>query len=386
MPYRILYINLFPEIGGAETSLVYLLQALDKRKFTPFVIVPRPGYFSERLKSTQAKIFFLPLPGYTIQTLFMPGLALLPLIRFIKLCQKMKPDLIHLNHITQAGYAGVIRKILKIPIVATSWMNSDSVYLYQDLVSRWSVDKILAISPEIQTRLLKKGIVQKPQLEMIMPGLDTHHFKPVEDKVKAKKVLNVDSKSLVITIASRFDPIKDHLTFLHAMRHVCHLYTKPLTILIAQDTKVNLTQKNSTSLIKTQIDTFIRENDQLRHIIKFIGYQNDMRPLYNATDILVSSSLYESLGMILMEAASCGLPIVSTNFESQHHVVINGKTGFLVPIKDQHALADKIRLLLINSSMRKDFAKDARIHMLQNFGIGKYAREIEKVYLSLLTQ
>ena len=40
MKYKILYVNLFPEIGGAETSLIYLLEGLNRKKFTPYVIVP----------------------------------------------------------------------------------------------------------------------------------------------------------------------------------------------------------------------------------------------------------------------------------------------------------------------------------------------------------
>lgn len=384
MPYRILYLNLFPEIGGAETSLIYLLQALDKSLFTPFVMIPRAGYFSERLAGTRAKVFFINLPGYTFQTLYLPGLAPFPLIRFIKFCQDFKPDLIHLTHITQAAYAGIVRKLFGIPIVATSWMNSDSVYFYQDLLSQWSIDKILAVTPELQIRLLKKGIIQKNKVDMVMPGLDTEFFKPVKDKIRAKRYLNVNPKSLVITIASRFDPMKDHVTFLTAIEKVCRQTTKPLTILIAQDTSVNLTSGNSARRIKIQIDEFLNKAQQLSRLVKFVGYRKDIRPIYHASDILVSSSLYESLGMIHMEAAACGLPIVSTDFEGQHHIVKNGKTGFLVSIRDYNALANKIHLLLNSSNLRRDFAKAARTHIQHNFAIEKYAREIEKVYLSLL--
>lgn len=386
MPYRILYLNLFPEIGGAETSLVYLLQTLNNKLFSPYVIVPRPGYFSERLANTRAKIFFMNLPGYLLQTLFLPGLAPFPLIRFIKYCQELKPDLIHLTHITQAAYAGIVRKLFGIPIVATSWMNSDSVYFYQDLLSQWSIDKILPVTPELQTRLLKKRIIQKNKVECVIPGLDTEFFKPVKDKIRAKRYLEVDPKSLVITIASRFDPMKDHLTFLTAMQKVGRESTKPLTILIAQDTSVNLTSGNTANRIKMQIDEFLKRSQQLSRLVKFVGYRRDMRPIYHATDILVSSSLYESLGMIHMEAAACGLPIVSTDFEAQHYIVKEGKTGFLVSIRNYIALANKIHLLLNSSSLRRDFGKAARIHIVENFGIEKYAREIEKVYLSLLSR
>lgn len=109
-----------------------------------------------------------------------------------------------------------------------------------------------------------------------------------------------------------------------------------------------------------------------------------MVPVYQATDILVSSSLYESLGIILIEAASCGLPIVTTNFDTQHYVVKDSKSGFLVPIQNHTIMVEKIRVLIKNPQLRRKFGEYARAHILNHFSVERYSKEVEAIYTSLI--
>lgn len=383
MKYNILYVNLFPHIGGAETSLIYLIQQLDKTKFEPHVIVPHPGLFSERLKQTHAKVYFLNLPGYLIQTLFLPGTNPVAIWKFYNLCKKIKPDLIHLNHITQAIYAGIAGKLLSIPVVSTSWVNADSIYIYQNLISRFALDKILPVHPGLKERLVKNGIIPAYKIDVIYPGLDTKKFHPVVDKEGAKAKLGLKKDHLIITIASRFDPTKDHLTFLRAMSLVLKQYST-FTVLIAQDPQVNLINSGLPNPVKLKIYEYLNQNPRLKKRTRFIGYQKNMLPVYHATDILVSSSIYESLGIILIEASLCGLPVVTTNYDSQKYVIKDNDTGFLVPIYDHNLMAKKILILAKNPDLRKNFGEKTRKHSLKHFSISQYLKKIENAYLSVI--
>lgn len=382
--YKILFVNLFSEIGGAETSLLYLLKALDRTKFEPIVIVPKKGYFSDRLEDIGIKIIYLHLPGFFIRELFIPGMSLKGIWNFYKLCKRIKPDLIHLTNITQAFYAGIAGKLLKIPVVAISWMDSDSIYFYQDLIINFSVDKIIAVSPELKDRILRRNILTKEKVSVITPGVDTKKFLPTHDKEDAKRKLRIPKQNVVITIAARFDPIKGHMTFLQAMRLVTQRVPN-ISILIAQDPKINLEDANIFApQVKKDIDLFLKNNKDLADKVIFTGYQKNMVPIYRTTDILVSTSLYESLGMILMEAASSGLPIVSTNKNGQYLIVKDRKTGFLVPIKSPRIMTERILLLAQNQTLRNKFGKAARKHAVTYFSIERYVNQVEKIYLSLI--
>src|SRR3989344_6255746 len=120
MKYKILYLTFHPEIGGGETILLSLISKLDKKKFEPIVVVTKKGQLSKRLRELKIKTYILPLPEYLIRTLFIPGASPAGIYRFYKLCKKIKPDLIHINHLNLVVYAGISAKLLKIPIVATA--------------------------------------------------------------------------------------------------------------------------------------------------------------------------------------------------------------------------------------------------------------------------
>ena len=383
MKYKILYVNLFPEIGGAETSLIYLLEGLNRKKFTPYVIVPKSGQFSERLKKL-CKLIYLDLPGYTIRELFIPGTNLIALFKFGRICKITKPDLIHLNHITQSFYAGCMRILFKIPVIATSWVNSDCVYFYQNIISNFGCNLILPITPELKIQILNKKFIPRNKLLTIFPGVDNNFFTPSKSKVLYKKSLGLNSQYLTLSIISRFDFSKDHLTFLKAVNLVIKKYPK-INIVIAQSIDTNLEIGNHMApIVKKQIDKFLSKNPLLQKRVTFTGYQNDMRFLYNATDILVNSSLYESLGISLIEAASCSIPIVATNGGTQHHVVMDNVNGFLVGVGDYHKMADQILKLCQNPKLRYLFGKQARLITLTKFSLKRYAEEITQVYEHLL--
>ena len=384
MKYKILFVTLFPQIGGAETSLVYVLQKLDRKRFEPIVLLPKEGYLSERIKPLGIRMVFLELPGFLIRQLFVPGINPFAVWKFYQLCKEIQPHVIHLNHTTLACYTGIVSKLLHIPVVAISWVNSDSIYAYQDIATNFGTDAILAITPKLQKRITRNGVVKKEKVMILTPGVDTQIFRPTTNKVLAKKDLGINPDSVTIGIASRFDPVKDHLTFFTAMNIVAKIASN-ITILVAQDPSINLEEKNTFApIVKKNIDVYLANNPTVKERVVFVGYKQNMLPFYQATDILVSSSLYEGLGMIHMEGASCGLPIVSTNFDGQHIIVKNGRTGYLVPIRTPKLLAEKILTLVQNKRLREQFGAEARAHILKNFSIERYTKKVQDVYLGLV--
>jgi glycosyltransferase involved in cell wall biosynthesis len=94
----------------------------------------------------------------------------------------------------------------------------------------------------------------------------------------------------------------------------------------------------------------------------------------------VMSSRFEGLPMVLIEAQECGLPIVSFDCpEGPSEIIHNGEDGFLVPLADTDALAEKIITLAKNEEMRKEFGKNAKINC-QRFSPEK----VGKVWMDLI--
>ena len=91
-----------------------------------------------------------------------------------------------------------------------------------------------------------------------------------------------------------------------------------------------------------------------------VKHHDELAKIYNEADILVSASYIEGLGMVIMEAMASELPVIASGDSGPKDLVEEGKTGFLVPIKNYIALKEKIKILLEDQNLRKSMGKAGR--------------------------
>jgi glycosyltransferase involved in cell wall biosynthesis len=94
--------------------------------------------------------------------------------------------------------------------------------------------------------------------------------------------------------------------------------------------------------------------------------------------VLVSET--EGVPRAVIEAAAAGKPIIATDVAGNRDSLVDGKTGFLVPLNDSEALADRIENLLSDSNLRSRIGQEARIYAEQNFNERKVTERIIEVY------
>ena len=87
--------------------------------------------------------------------------------------------------------------------------------------------------------------------------------------------------------------------------------------------------------------------------VLFLGWRDDVGGLMYAADICVASSIREGFGINLVEAMYCGLPVIATKNRGHEMIIEDGVNGFLVEVGDNNAMADKVTLLMENSSLLK---------------------------------
>ncbi|HEY3159714.1 MAG TPA: glycosyltransferase family 4 protein [Vicinamibacterales bacterium] len=93
----------------------------------------------------------------------------------------------------------------------------------------------------------------------------------------------------------------------------------------------------------------------------------DLPSLYQAADVYMHSSYYEGLGLVMIEAAASGLPVVSTASDGARDIVIDGETGTLVPIGNPDALADAVVDLLVHPTRARSMGERGRQHVARRF-------------------
>jgi glycosyltransferase involved in cell wall biosynthesis len=91
--------------------------------------------------------------------------------------------------------------------------------------------------------------------------------------------------------------------------------------------------------------------------------------------------------MVLLEAAAAGLPTVATRVGGNHEVVRDGETGFLVPPRDDSALAQgMLRLMTLPPGERRAMGDAGHHHVRAHYGLGRVAERWEELYREVLTR
>ncbi len=132
-------------------------------------------------------------------------------------------------------------------------------------------------------------------------------------------------------------------------------------------------------LEKKYIETLADKH--LPHKVRFVGKisRNEMYRFYSAGDIFAFPGIRESLGMVFLEAQSCGLPVVAFANRGVPEVVKEGETGLLVPPYDLSKFALAIESLLLKNDLRKKMGSAARLYVRQEHDLNKNYRSIENV-------
>lgn len=104
---------------------------------------------------------------------------------------------------------------------------------------------------------------------------------------------------------------------------------------------------------------------------------------YNAADICIVPSYYESFGMVAVEALASGTPVVASRVGGLQSTVKDWETGYLIPWHCADAFAERLELLLGNDALLKNFSKKARASV-QRYQWPKVADEVVRLYYDLL--
>ncbi len=98
----------------------------------------------------------------------------------------------------------------------------------------------------------------------------------------------------------------------------------------------------------------------LQDKVYFLGSRSDVLDILPHLDILVSSSLWEGFPTVILEAMASGVPVIATDVSGSRELVVDGKTGLLVPPHDPDALAQAILNMLADGEKARRMAEHAR--------------------------
>jgi glycosyltransferase involved in cell wall biosynthesis len=126
------------------------------------------------------------------------------------------------------------------------------------------------------------------------------------------------------------------------------------------------------------------EERRIADRVLFLGERRDVAELYNVCDIKVLASLYEGTANVLLEAMSCGLPVIATKAGDNARVVVDGDTGLVVGVDDLAGMTERLKRLLTDTALRERMGCAARARVERQFSIPAMAHRTGDLYLRVL--
>ncbi len=233
-----------------------------------------------------------------------------------------------------------------------------------------SCERVLSTTPKDKVQLVRLYDAVSDKIGVVPCGVDLNLFRPL-DTAEARRRLGFAPDHPMVLFVGRFDSVKGIDRLVTAMTYLRRRDSLRL-VLVGGD---GLASPATRRLQKQARDLGLQDS------VTFAGriVQDRLPPYYSAADVLVVPSLYESFGLVGLEALACGTPVVATPVGAMESILQQGRTGQVVTEAAPRLLADAIEAFLPNKARETVSAADIRASVLQ-FSWSKVAAALAAEY------
>jgi glycosyltransferase involved in cell wall biosynthesis len=239
-------------------------------------------------------------------------------------------------------------------------------------LSRHLPANVVSCSHHGAARYIANGF-EPNRMRVIPNGFDCSRFCPDPSApawLRAELGLPADAPLLLL--AARFDPFKDHATFVAAAARIAEQVPDVRFVLCGAE----IDGRNA------ELTAMLSKHGVAKRCY-LLGPRRDVARLFAAVDLVVSSSISEAFPLVLGEAMSCGTPCVATDVGDSAHIV--GELGRIVPPSDPAALGDAcVAMLSMPREARAAMGAAARQSISERFDLANVTRQYERLYEAVL--
>jgi glycosyltransferase involved in cell wall biosynthesis len=305
-----------------------------------------------------------------------PLAALRTLSRIVRLYRAEQPDLVHhvalkpiLLGTLAARWVGV-RGIINAPVGMGFVFSSHGVMamtlrpVVRFLLGRLlnpANSRVIFENPDDRDELVRMGAVKSGAVVLIRgAGVDTAVYSPVE----------APPLPVTVMLVARMLWDKGVGEFVKAAHRLTDAGLNARFVLVGDPDPVN-----PASIPESTLRSWHGQ-----HGIEWWGRREDMPAVLQSAHIACLPSYREGLPKSLLEAAACGLPIVTTDAPGCREVVCNGVNGLLVPVRDIVALTEALGRLIDDAELRRQMGVQSRLRAEKEFGLETVIEQTLAVY------
>ncbi len=365
-PVRILFLLVSTALGGGPKHVFDLIRRLPSREFSGVVAAPADGPFFERFRTLGIEVVELPLHRLSPRTL----------VAVVRLLRERRIQVIH-SHGKGAGLYGRL---------AGWWTGTPALHTFHGIhfshyspgvaqLYLWLERRLSRLSysvihvSESQAREAEAlGLADPARSRLVVNGIDGEEVRALAERAPlSREALGLSADAQVLGCVARFDRIKGLDLLVGAFCRLAAGYPGLALVLAGGGER----------------EREIRKHVARAHVtdrVRFTGPLAEPSRLFPAVDIYVSASRYEGLGLGLLEAMACGLPVVATRVTGHVDVVVDGITGFLARPGDPEDLAATVSRLVDDPELRRAMGKAGRERVAAHFGLGPMVGQLARLY------
>lgn len=391
LPRRVLFVDHTAVLGGGELAMLALIRALDRSRFEPVVLLLSSGPLVSELEGV-AETHVLPLPEAFLTTRraalrggglpWRKALALSGyMLRLSSTIDRLRPRLIHNSSLKADILAGLVARYQRIPQVWHIRDRIDTEYLPLSAVRGFralcrTLPNALIANSRSTLESLHAG---HQRAEVISSGLDLRPFVELARGSETLAAALAAHHTIHIGMIGRISPWKGQEIFVEAAALVREVLPN-----------VHFHVVGAPLFGEEDFEKSLRETTHalgLAAHVTFTGFRRDIPEIIAGLHIVVhASKIPEPFGQVIVQGMAAGKPVIATEGGGPSEIIQDGVTGFLVPRKDAHALAQAIIRLLGNPEHAQAAALRGQQHALRSYGSDATTRQVEALYDQLLSE
>jgi glycosyltransferase involved in cell wall biosynthesis len=373
-PANILFVISSLNVGGTEKHLASISRALRSRDWS--VTVYSTGGMGPLAKDLyNGGVRVIPAPNCGISAIGRIFRLPVTALHLLSVLLKERFAIVHF-FLPEAYLVGAPLALLA--GIKLRIMSRRSLNVYQSkhpvagfLERRWHsfMTAVLANSRSVATQLELEGI-RADRLGLIYNGLNGGTSNSRE---RTRNALRVNDATLVFIIVANLIPYKGHLDLIEALGRVADQLPADWRLLVVgRDDGVGSAAKARAKSLG------------IADKISFLGSRNDVPDLLAASDIGLLASHEEGFSNAILEAMRAGLPMIVTDAGGNPEAVIDGQTGFVVPVRDLIAFSEAVLRLASDPGLRQRFGEKGKRRVEQYFDLNGCVTAYEALYRGIL--